>query len=412
MPSAWCKEYAAGRSKHVLKPGIRVNLFSWFVTVPLLLLFAFSPMLCPSSGHASSPQEEYKRIQNEMKMHKNKLESVKRRESSILSDLESTNRQLREVENALNRYRNQLSNTESKIAQVENDIARNKSTIDNLREWIKRKLRVIHRYGLNSEVFMLFLSAEDISTLVRTGKHLQYIAAYEHGILKKYKGALESLTEKEKQLISLKKDLSQNREKVQAEEESLEEKKNQKALLLATVKKEKVSHTRMLREMEESSRRLLDIIRESEKADKEKEETFSTKSFAGLKGKLPWPVDGKMAIPYGSQKDPQFNTPIFRSGSYIKSNADAVAKAVHSGKVVFAEWFKGYGQLVIVNHGDGYHTLYGSLSEIFTKVGDIIKRKQAVGRVGSSGLLDAPGLYFELRYKGKALDPSQWLQKR
>jgi len=168
----------------------------------------------------------------------------------------------------------------------------------------------------------------------------------------------------------------------------------------------------MLREMEESAKGLLDIIRESERAEKQKEETFSTKSFAGLKGKLPWPVDGKVAIPYGSQKDPQFNTPIFRSGSYIKANADSVAKAVHSGKVVFAEWFKGYGQLVIVNHGDGYHTLYGSLSEIFTKVGDIIKGKQAVGRVGSSGLLNAPGLYFELRYKGKALDPAQWLQRR
>ena len=347
-----------------------------------------------------------------MKTHKEKLESVKRRESSILSDLESTSRQLRDVEDALKKYKNQLGTTESKIAQVEDDIARNKSTIDKLREWIKRKLRVIHRYGLNSEVFMLFLSAEDISELVRTGKYLQYITAYEHGILKTYKGTLESLTEKETQLISLRKELSRNKEKVQAEEESLEEKKNKKESLLATVKKEKTTHTRMLREMEESSQRLLDIIRESEKAEKEKEETFSTKSFAGLKGKLPWPVDGKVAIPYGSQKDPQFNTPIFRSGAYIKSNADAVAKAVHSGKVVFAEWFKGYGQLVIVNHGDGYHTLYGSLSEIFTKVGDIIKGKQAVGRVGSSGVLNAPGLYFELRYKGKPLDPAQWLQRR
>ena len=85
---------------------------------------------------------------------------------------------------------------------------------------------------------------------------------------------------------------------------------------------------------------------------------------------------------------------------------------MHGGKVVFAEWFKGYGQMVIINHGDGYHTLYGSLSEIFTKVGDIIKGKQAVGRVGKSGLLTSPGLYFELRYKGKPLDPLQWLQRR
>ena len=385
---------------------------SSFIIHPLLILFAFCTVFLPSFSYAASPHEEYKKIQKEMKTHKEKLESVKRRESSILSDLESTSRQLRDVEDALKKYKHQLSTTESTIAQVENDIARNKSTIDKLREWIKRKLRVIHRYGLNSEVFMLFLSAEDISELVRTGKYLQYITAYEHGILKTYKGTLESLTEKETQLISLRKELSRNKEKVQAEEESLEEKKNKKESLLATVKKEKNTHTRMLREMEESSQRLLDIIRESEKAEKEKEETFSTKSFAGLKGKLPWPVEGKVAIPYGSQKDPQFNTPIFRSGAYIKSNADAVAKAVHSGKVVFAEWFKGYGQLVIVNHGDGYHTLYGSLSEIFTKVGDIIKGKQAVGRVGSSGVLNAPSLYFELRYKGKPLDPAQWLQRR
>ncbi len=385
---------------------------SSFISHPLLILFAFCTVFLPSFSYAASPHEEYRKIQKEMKTHKEKLEAAKRRESSILSDLESTSRQLRDVEDALKKYKNQMSTTESTIAQVENDIAHNKRTIDKLREWIRRKLRVIHRYGLNSEVFMLFLSAEDISELVRTGKYLQYITAYEHGILKTYKGTLESLTEKEKQLISLRKELSRNKEKVQAEEESLEEKKTKKESLLATVKKEKTTHTRMLREMEESSHRLLDIIRESEKSEKTKEETFSTKSFAGLKGKLPWPVDGKVAIPYGSQKDPQFNTPIFRSGSYIKSNADAVAKAVHPGKVVFAEWFKGYGQLVIVNHGDGYHTLYGSLSEIFTKVGDIIKGKQAVGRVGSSGLLNAPGLYFELRYKGKPIDPAQWLQRR
>ena len=80
--------------------------------------------------------------------------------------------------------------------------------------------------------------------------------------------------------------------------------------------------------------------------------------------------------------------------------------------MVFAEWFKGYGKMVIVNHGGGYHTLYASLSEIFTKVGDIIKRKQTIGRVGRSGIMNSPGLYFELRYKGKPLDPLQWLQRR
>jgi septal ring factor EnvC (AmiA/AmiB activator) len=220
------------------------------------------------------------------------------------------------------------------------------------------------------------------------------------------------LNEKEKQLVSLKKELIKNTEKVRAEEASLAEKKQRKEMLLASVKKEKSSSAKMLRELENASKKILEIIRESEKVEKEKETTFAGKDFASRKGKLPWPVEGKVAIPYGSQKDPQFNTPIFRSGAYIQASADSSARAVHTGKVVFSEWFKGYGQLVIVNHGNGYHTLYGSLSEIFARVGDIIKERQPVGKIGDSGLLSTPGLYFEVRYKGKPLDPLQWLQRR
>ena len=80
--------------------------------------------------------------------------------------------------------------------------------------------------------------------------------------------------------------------------------------------------------------------------------------------------------------------------------------------MVFADWFKGYGNLLIINHGEGYHTLYANLSEIFFKVGDIIKVHDTVGKVGESGILNAPSLYFEIRYKGKPLDPVQWLKKR
>ncbi len=377
-----------------------------------VILFAFCSVFPDSLCHAASPHEEYKKIQKEIKTQKEKLKAAKRRESSILTDIENTNKQLKKLEEDLRKYRSSLAATESKIARVESEISQNRSAIEKLREWIKRKLRVIHKGGRNTDIVMLFLSADDISHMMRAGKYLQLIAAYEHGLLKTYKGSLEGLIEKEKQLNSLKKQLIVNREKVQREENALAEKKSQREQLLASVKKEKSANARMLREMEESSRKLLEIIRESERAQKEKEETFSTGTFSSLKGRLPWPVDGKIAIRYGTQKDPQFNTPIFRSGTYIRSDADATAKAVHAGKVVFAEWFKGYGQLVIVNHGDGYHTLYGSLSEIFTRVGDIIKGKQVVGRVGSSGIIDSPGLYFELRFKGKPLDPMQWLQKR
>ena len=380
----------------------------------ILLLCAFSCALCSmlnvSFCDAFTPHDEYKKIQKEIKAQKQKLEDVKRRESSVLAEMEHTSKQLKATESELNKYKNKLMNTELRIAQVETEISQNKIKIERHREWLKRKLRTIHRYGHNSDVVMLFLGADDISQLIRSGKYLQYITVYEHKVLNSYKGTLEDLTEKENQLMALKKELITNREKVKDEEKSLEEKKKNKEMLLTSVKKEKSSRARMLKEMEDASKKLLEIIRESEKT--EKGESFFGKGFPGLKGKLPWPVEGRVVIPYGSQKDPQFNTPIFRSGTYIQSNENSYAKAVSNGKVVFAEWFKGYGQLVIVNHGEGYHTLYGSLSEIFTKVGDIIKGKQVVGRVGNSGIVNSPGLYFEVRYKGKPLDPLQWLQRR
>jgi septal ring factor EnvC (AmiA/AmiB activator) len=382
-------------------------------TAGFCLLFALCSLHPALYCFAATPHEEYKKMQREINAHKRKLEEVKRRESSVLTDIENINKQLDTAESDLSKYKNRLANTESRIAQVENDISLNRSNIEKHREWIKRKLRAIHEYGSNPEIVMLFLGSDDASQLMRNMKYLQYIAVYEHRLLDNFKGALEGLTAKEKQLTLLRKELVKNKEKVREKEESLGETKKSRQMLLASVQREKSSRLRMLKEMEEASKKLLEIIRESERAaEREKAETFPGKSFSSLKGKLPWPLDGKVALRYGSQKDPQFNTPIFRSGTFIESTTDSLAKAVHAGKVVFAEWFKGYGQLVIVNHGNGYHTLYGSLSEIFTKVGDIIKERQAVGRIGNSGILNSPGLYFEVRYKGKPLDPLQWLRRK
>jgi septal ring factor EnvC (AmiA/AmiB activator) len=357
--------------------------------------------------YAATPHEEYKKIQRQIKTHKEKLGKVKKHESSILNDLEKTNRQFNIAESELRKYRQRLIVTESNISKVENEISLNNSNIERQREWIKRRLGAMQKYGHNRGIVMAFLNADDISQLMRIGKYLQYITVYEHRVLNAYRENLKDLNEKERQLVKLKSELMKNRERVRAEEASLADKKKEKEMLLVSVRKEESSYTNMLRELRDASKKLLEVIRESEQAD-----TFSAKGFSKLKGSLPWPVDGKVAIPYGSQRDPQFNTPIFRSGAYIQSNDDSLARAVYNGKVVFAEWFKGYGQLVIVNHGEGYHTLYGSLSEIFAKVGDIIKGTQAVGRIGNSGILNAPGLYFELRYKGKPLDPLQWLKKR
>ncbi len=189
-------------------------------------------------------------------------------------------------------------------------------------------------------------------------------------------------------------------------EKVLRKSKHRKRMLLAKVKRERELYKNMISELKASARKLRKMIEEAEKA------RYALKGFSKMKRRLPWPVEGRLALPYGSYRDPKFKTPVFRNGIHIRAKEGDIVRSVYPGKVVFADWFKGYGKVVIVNHGEGYYTVYANLSEIFLSKGDIINKGDEIGRVGESGTLSAPALYFEVRYKGKPLNPLHWLKRK
>jgi septal ring factor EnvC (AmiA/AmiB activator) len=352
-------------------------------------------------------KKEYKEIQEKIKTHKKKLNEVRKREYSTLDELDKTNRQLNIVEKKLRKYRKKLKATKKEISTVEAEISALSKKLQDRKRWLKRRLRAMYRYGKYGSIILVLSGSEDISQLLRRWKYLEALSAYEHRMIENFREDIAALNNKKSELKQLYARLKKEERRVRQAERDLAIKKKRKKEILASVRREKATYEKMLKELKEASKRLFEIIKEAEKAEK-----YIAKGFRKLKGKLPWPVEGKIALPYGTHKDPRFNTPVFRNGIYIAANSGAIAKAVHRGKVVFADWFKGYGQLVILNHGGGYHTLYANLSEIFLKTGDIIERKGEIGRVGSSSVLDRPSLYFEIRYKGKPLDPVQWLRRR
>jgi septal ring factor EnvC (AmiA/AmiB activator) len=379
----------------------------------IVLLFIVFFLFVYSSCFAEATHEEYKKIQKEIETHKKKLEKVKKKEHSVLSDIERLNKRLHDVEIELNKTKEKIKSTERKIRKVEDEINIYKNNVAKHREWLKRKLQAMFKYRYSPDIIRLIMHTDETSEISKYFRYLEYISLYEHKLLTNYNESLKILDRKEKQLKSLKEDLVKEKEKADVEEKELAENKRNKEMLLASIKKEEFTYKKMIKELKEASDRLLEIIKESERSKKEEKFILPEgKDILTYKGKLPWPVDGKVILPYGTQKDPQFNVTLFRSGTYIQANPDSYAKAVFSGEVVFAEWFKGYGQLVILNHGGGYHTLYGSLSEIFAKVGDHVKSQQVIGKVGNSGIVNSYGVYFEVRYKGKPLDPMQWLVKR
>lgn len=372
---------------------------------------------------AGSPHEEYKQIQKDIKTHKKKLESVKKVERSVIEELRKTNAELNEIENQLVTQRRKIKKIQNNISVLQDDINKNKESLNFQGNLLKKRLRVLQRISKENDALLILIGGENISQTLRILRYMSDISTYDYGLITKYKEAVRVLSEKQNSLKKLSSELKTEEENLTKLEGSLKEKKKERESLLVSVRKEKKTYEKMIRELQETSNRLMRIIQESERRESElrkkrgskpgtkEEELVEDSGFARLKGRLPWPVNGTVAIHYGTQVDPLFNLPVFRSGIHIKTAPGSTVKAVHEGKVVFADDFKGYGQLVIISHGGGYHTLYGNLSKIFLKNGAIIKEHTTIGEVGESNTIGASGLYFELRYKGKPLDPQQWLKK-
>lgn len=385
---------------------------NWKRQICLISYYLILALLFSTNLYASKDtKEQYQKLQQEIESHKKKLERIKKEEYLILEDIDRVNRRLNSIISELRKMRKRIEGINAEIKRIESEKSEKEREIERGRVWLTRKLRALQKYGKGLDIMILLTSTDDAAEIMRRWKYLESISRYEKKVIEDYSKNIEQLKQKEQQLKELQERLKMEEDRIKVNEATLIENRKEKEKLLVSIRKEKSAHERMIEELKAASKKLLDLLREIERKEREEKEIYRGKGFAILKGRLPWPVNGKVAIPYGSQVDPRFHTPVFRNGVYIETG-DETVKAVSGGKVVFSDWFKGYGNLVIINHGDGYHTLYGNLSETFLKVGDIIKERDIIGKVGESGILDGPALYFEVRYKGKPLNPLQWLRKR
>ncbi len=129
------------------------------------------------------------------------------------------------------------------------------------------------------------------------------------------------------------------------------------------------------------------------------------------RSRLPWPLDGPVLTRFGMQRHPQFGTMVYRRGIEIQAHEGESVRAVRDGQVAYADWYKGYGKLMILDHGNGFYTLYGNLSRLDLNKGAQRCRGQVIGLAGDTGSLKGSKLYFEIRRNGEAQDPLVWLAK-
>ena len=134
-------------------------------------------------------------------------------------------------------------------------------------------------------------------------------------------------------------------------------------------------------------------------------------TFSRQMGRLPVPVDGKIISTFGKSRNGNYNAFTFQSGIDIKVERGEPVRSVFKGEVMFADWLKGYGNLLIINHGDNYYTLYAHVEEMFKKKGETVGSGEVIATAGDSGSIKGMCLHFEVRHHGKPVNPMTWLKK-
>lgn len=199
-------------------------------------------------------------------------------------------------------------------------------------------------------------------------------------------------------LATLAEEATERREQAAARREERE-------TLLAALRSARGFHERAAAEAAEQSRKLADFVSTLPPP----RPGGGPGGFAARRGKLPLPTRGTIAVAFGRVVNPKFNTVTVQHGLDIAAPAGAPVRAVAPGRVVHAGWFKGYGNIVIVDHGEGYHTLVAHLASMQTAMGEDVDAGAVLGTVGDSGSLKGPYLYFEIRERGRPVDPGPWL---
>ena len=221
-------------------------------------------------------------------------------------------------------------------------------------------------------------------------QHMQRLADTEHEIL-----------DEETQLAVL-------QQEQQAELDAMQRLQDERKDVVAQLTEELNDQGRQLDRLQSDERDLKTLISGLEEAlaDIPAEDPQQLR-FAGLRGRLPWPAQGRIANRFGA---PKLGSLVW-DGVMISAPEGREVRAVHHGRVAFADWLRGFGLLLIVDHGDGYMTLYGHNQSLFKEAGDWVDVNEPVALVGSSGGREQAGVYFGIRHQGRAVDPARWCRR-
>ena len=367
-----------------------------------------------SAKQLTQGKAELKALQKKIEEKKKRINETQTRERKAVSELNKIEKDLFLKQQSLKQYeislRNQNKNIEQQNSEIETLQVQLKDQTDTVASYM-RALYALSRMPLMEALF----STDSFYGLIQRFTYLRRIIVFYVRSIDNYSTKLNLMQNRQQQLRDDEKKLTEITEKTRATQEEILRHKKDKTELLTSITSEKELHLKTLTELEQASTQLQGLVDDLQKAlarDMPPGASLVNKGFFPSKNHLSFPVEGSIATYFGKQEDDVFFTISHSKGIEIVAAVGTPIKAVFEGHVIYADWFKGYGNIIIIDHGDGYFTLSGHASEVFKKVGDQIREGETIGLVGDTGSLKGSNLYFEIRHHGVPLDPLDWLRRK
>lgn len=378
----------------------------------LAISLAFLALSCTAPALASEPDYQTSRAQLEqVRQRIQQLQGEVRREQARR---DRAGKQLRQADEAVaaaatkvHQLEQELAATHRRIDQLEQAVAEQQELLRGQRQQLARQLRAAYA-GSSGGALKLLLHTEDPMRLGRMLTYHRYFQAARKQQMQTATEQLQALAQLEQGLLAEVAVLNELREQAVASQQQLQSARAQRAETLASIEARVVDRSSALERLQTDAaalERLLERLR-GVLADVQGLQ-LEQQPFPSSRGRLAWPVDGALLAQFGQKRG---IGEIRWNGVLIGGKEGAPVRAVARGHVVFADWLRGFGLLLIIDHGDGFMTLYGHNEAVFKEYGDWVQPGEIIAAIGSGGVPRKAGVYFEIRSGGKPVNPLHWLR--
>lgn len=373
-----------------------------FVLVCSLLLALGS---AHSADQKRSKEQQLANLKTKIEKLRKTIEVKENSKSSYTRQLRQIEKQIGQISRHIRQSNRQIRKRQKDLDELQQEKVSIQRDIDAQNDNLSRQLHAAYTLG-QQEQLKLLLSQEDATTLQRNLTYYEYFSRYRLNLINNGRENYRRLLANEQLISEAKAALERELQTQQQKKAELTRDSRKRKQIVAELEQELAKQGNRLSELEEDARNLRQLIDQlSDILDDVPEPTTSQEQFANLRGKLAWPVKGKVKKLFGKPKPP---SSLRWQGVLIEAPMGNNVRAVSHGRVAFADWLRGMGNLIIIDHGKGYLSLYGHNQSLFKSAGEWVEPGDIIASIGNSGGQKEPALYFEIRRKGKPQNPSRW----